>query len=1117
MSSVHHHIPSFNSGEISPLMGARFGVEKVASGCRRLRNFIIHPHGPAFRRPGMEYMGDAASSSAASNLRSFQFSASTVFVLELSVVGLRVWKNGTRLSLLTPVNLPYMADELSDVQMCQINDVVYLTHPKHAPRKLIRYADNNWKIENIAWRWPALLDENPGNQALPDQYDLVSSYDLAPYLLLPEDYTSVTLSNVTGAVFTPDVDGYGMGPRRLRVERRINMSPLGEMWASVLDVTWDGNQPTTYPMVFHVPSYMDAPPGTMGPIIVTLYDDYRIYWQGQFIGIYASAGLYFTRSAGGNSYVKLLGMNLPVLPQPPEVSQVLVQGGMWKMSVNVPTQSLNHVKASRLTLQHRSSTASTWTNLYSATLNSVVNVNLTGAFAGPTYLRWQYNGFSKPLGALAKFESISMSIPYQTSIAISDITVGTGRTLTSNRPLFRSGHVGAYWQLTHRRDNAFVELVSTSPAVAATATLTLTGVAVANQTVTIGTRVYTWKSTFTATATANEVLIGANATVGCANLAAAINAGAGAGSSYSAITTAHADVTAVAVGSTVVVTARKPGTGSHFVTLNEGMTNGSWNDVFISGGVDANTTITAAETTSLRINGRWDIYTYGSWESTLYLERQNAAGNWELVRSWRANKDRNIAESGETDGDETLRLRILAGTSSESSNAAAPRFILEASDARMDGLVKITSIGTTGSSGQSVTATCEVIVPCLNTNPTYVWTEGAWSGYRGYPRAVALHENRLWFGGTDIESMRVWASVTGDIENFRRSSLDDAGLSFTPSAGELNPIQWMLSQGADLIIGTRGDEWTLSGEGKPITPTNVMFRPQSRFGSSSVAAIMASEVVVFVQRGGRKVRRISQRSNNEPWTTSDMTVLAEHIAKDGIRQLGYGSNPNAILWAVTSSGRLLGMTLESVAVVYGTDADEVWLSVKRGTRRSIERLDPKVFARDFSEYRKMIFSDCSTRYLGTPITTVTGLSRFSSKVVTVLADGVVMNGLTVSGGGILTLPNAASEIVVGLPYTSELQPSWLEVQTPKGSAQGMNWRVSRVSAYVHESEGGEVAEHPDARFEKLPYAGAGLYSGDVETVVESNTRKNIHALVRTSDPLPLNIGSLTLKLDLYGD
>ena len=1108
MSSAHLLLDNFNAGELSPLVGSRFQVEKVANGCRKLRNFIPHPHGPVFRRPGMERMGAAATDATAPNLRSFQFSGSTVFVLELTTVGLRVWQNGALVTLLAPVPLPYSAAELPAVQMAQVNDVVYLTHPNHEPRRLVRWANNDWRLGVVPWKWPALGDENPGSQALPDQYDVASSYGVTAYQVSP--YAFITVASPS--VFTVELINHtgtyepSRGLHRIFVER---FDTGTSTWVEALDLSWENSEfSSTWP----------------GDQIVPLSGStsFRARYQGAGFADLSNEGYVALKR---NGVLEDLIDATPGSMSPAPPASFIVQPGKYKVAVNATGLGGN----TRLKLQSRLTPGTGAWSVVNDFASSPVAYSFSGLLSAVTEFRWVYTGMSNlGGGALAKFEAISLSAPYQTSIECSAATVGTGRTLTANRSVFLPGHVGAFWQLTHRRENAFVELAPTSAAVAATGVLTFTAVAVAGQTVTIGSRTYTWASSVTTTA--GTVAIGANQAESQANLVAAINAGTGAGTTYGSQTAPHADVTAAVVGSTVVVTARKPGTGAHSVTLTETMSNASWNDVFLSGGVGANTTIAAASTAGLRINGRWEVTTYGSWESTLYLERLTASGGWEFVRSWRSNKDRNVAVQGETDGDETLRLRIVAGTASETSTEAAPRFVLEAADARVDGLVKITAVAS------AVSATCEVISPLLDTSPTYVWTEGAWSTARGFPRVVTMHENRLWFGGTAAEPLRVWASVTGDIENFRRSSLDDASLSFTPTAGELNPLQWLASQGKELVMGTLGDEWTISGEGQPITPTNVKFERQSAHGSAQVQAVMAGEVIAFVQRGGRKVRRISARSDATAWATSDMTVLAEHVTAGGIRQMAYGSHPNAILWAVTGDGKLLGLTLEveqnvfgwhvhetdglveSVAVVYGADSDEVWVSVLRGTVRSIERLDPRVFSRRFEQFDRMIYADAAKVIdLAPASATVGGLAHLNGKTVCVLADGVEHPTRVVSGGSI-TLQEPASRVVVGLPFTSELQPSKREVQTDKGSAQGRLWRVSRVGVFVHDSRGGQVADSPASRFERLPFpAGSALYSGDLETAIESNARHNIEATVKTSAPLPLNVGAIVLKLDLYGD
>lgn len=160
MAQVHLHIGSFNSGELTPLMGDRFAVEKVQSGCRRLRNFLLHVHGPAFRRPGLIRQGAAMSQTYKSRLIPFNFSTTTGFILELCPDGLKVWSNGAAVPLDAPVSLPYSEAECFEVQFHQINDVVKLVHPDHETQQLVRYTDTDWQLIDTDWTWPPMGDEN---------------------------------------------------------------------------------------------------------------------------------------------------------------------------------------------------------------------------------------------------------------------------------------------------------------------------------------------------------------------------------------------------------------------------------------------------------------------------------------------------------------------------------------------------------------------------------------------------------------------------------------------------------------------------------------------------------------------------------------------------------------------------------------------------------------------------------------------------------------------------------------------------------------------------------------------------------------------------------------------
>ena len=1012
MSSVHLLIPSFNAGEISPLMGARFGVEKVASGCRLLRNFIPHVHGPVFRRPGMEFMGRAMSDGHASSLRAFTISTSTSAVLELSAAGLGVWSTKGKVPI-DPLSLPYSEAQCAELQTVQVNDVVYIAHPEHPPRRLVRAAvgetSETWELQEIDWAWPALGDENaPKTDLLTAPETLVFQSETVswPQFTMPAGNTIFSV----------------VDPVLSSVQKTARLEIWdGTQWVVKHTLSWKTSLPAPATITTTNKRQAILTFGTDGNGVPIVGGKLVATQDSKEIGSMNLDPV--TVTVSGHSVTA----TIPASRTPFDIAK----GQKWQVSVNAPA-SLS--EGARLSLQIKGS-GNTWTEVQAIPMHS--NQLTVTKFGGPkidhTYrLAWEGTAMA---GGLMRADVIE-DAPPSTDITIAcDGTSGDGHTLTASQAIFQPGHVGSFWQISHARDLTSVQIAQTT-------------------------------------------------------------------------------------SSTTPPASTGPATSSE-----------------------------------LRVAGTWNLFTYGLWATTLYLEQQ-VGDTWMTMRSWKGRFDRNIVASGSLEAETKLRLRVDPGTAEIPEGTEGPRFVLETDNARVDGLVKILAVGPAADANdkdeKSTTATVNIMAPLDSIKATTLWTEGAWSPLRGYPRTVALHGQRLWFGGTESEPMRLWGSVVNDYENFRRTTLDDASVSFTPAAQTSNPLQWLTSYGTELVMGTSGDEWTLRGgtPNGPITPTSVQVQRRSGHGSAYVPAIIAGDYAIFVQRGNARLRQVSPPDQSVAWSAVDITVLAEHLTKAGIKQLAAMTFPWSILWAVTKDGRLLGMTfeqeqnvfgwhchetdgvVESVAVIYGEEADEVWLTVRRaagdGTGaylRTLERLDPKVFARRFDEPESLIYADCATRKtFDTPTTDVEGLPHLEGKQVTILGDGAELPPGRVLDG-MIRLPGPVNSVVVGLPYTSQLQPMRMDLPMRDGTAQRRVWRVSRVGLMLHDSMSGEVADAPDARFEALQYrrvstpmdAPPPLYTGEIETAIESRAREGADVVVQSDAPLPFNVGAMVLKGDVFGE
>ena len=103
----------------------------------------------------------------------------------------------------------------------------------------------------------------------------------------------------------------------------------------------------------------------------------------------------------------------------------------------------------------------------------------------------------------------------------------------------------------------------------------------------------------------------------------------------------------------------------------------------------------------------------------------------------------------------------------------------------------------------------------------------------------------------------------------------------------------------------------------------------------------------------------------------------------------------------------------------------------------------------------------NTWSIGAPVTTISGLNHLEGMEVTGLADGGVIVPQTVTNGSI-TLQTAASAIVVGLPFTAQVQTMYLNPNEPV-TIQGRRKNVQAMVVRVEASRGIQIGSNqPDA-------------------------------------------------------
>lgn len=104
---------------------------------------------------------------SAGTVRNFAFTFSTTQAINIEIgqYYMRFYVNGAPI-LASGSEFPYLletqflGEDVMDLQLTQINDVVYITHPDYSPKKLSRLADNNWTMVDLEFTNPPMGNEN---------------------------------------------------------------------------------------------------------------------------------------------------------------------------------------------------------------------------------------------------------------------------------------------------------------------------------------------------------------------------------------------------------------------------------------------------------------------------------------------------------------------------------------------------------------------------------------------------------------------------------------------------------------------------------------------------------------------------------------------------------------------------------------------------------------------------------------------------------------------------------------------------------------------------------------------------------------------------------------------
>lgn len=424
----------------------------------------------------------------------------------------------------------------------------------------------------------------------------------------------------------------------------------------------------------------------------------------------------------------------------------------------------------------------------------------------------------------------------------------------------------------------------------------------------------------------------------------------------------------------------------------------------------------------------WKANTHGDWTGTIYVERSYDAGaSWEQVGSGQYRRSGNLAVTGtESQQDALYRINLTA----HSWGWVNYNFVVDSY--AWKGVVQITAFTST----TVVTAT--VLKTLQAVTATKRWSEGAWSPYQGHPSAITFFQQRLALASSGHRLPRLWLSKSFEFDNFLEGDEADDSLSYALATARQDPVMW-LADHRSIIIGTSGAEHSFGapgGEGA-ITPGEFETFRQDTVGSKQIQPVTINNMTISVERGGKNLRQMGYSFQDDGYVNENLSILAEHLTEDTtIIGIAVQRRPQTIIWACLDDGTLLSVTynrihnvlswsphpmingsVESVAVIPGSNEDEVWLIVNRTIEGSTKRYVEQIQPHNWGDQEDAFFVDSGLTFDGGAAVTVTGITAADPGVVTAAAHGfsdgdqvefATVGGMTEVNGKVFTVSSSAT-------------------------------------------------------------------------------------------------------------
>lgn len=350
-----------------------------------------------------------------------------------------------------------------------------------------------------------------------------------------------------------------------------------------------------------------------------------------------------------------------------------------------------------------------------------------------------------------------------------------------------------------------------------------------------------------------------------------------------------------------------------------------------------------------------------------------------------------------------------------------------------------------------------------------------------YPSVVSFVEQRLALAATNNQPQLIEMSRTGAFTNFAVSypSQGSDALRFRLRTRELNQIRGMVS-GRALFVFTSSAEWVITGNDNEgiLTPTSIVPKPESYFGSYDIEPLVVGEVAMFVTPDGNTIRDFLLSLNPQAQSQSrDLTIMVRELFENKeITSWCYLPSERTV-WVTLSDGQLLSFCYMAEHEIWGWTRhviggtnpfvyqviaaregvhDRLYAVIAREVNGTDVVMTERLSLRADSNAFEPFFLDAGLTYknIGTPAAALSGLLHLRGETVQALVNGDVVEDLVVDEAGVVALPEESDWAHVGLGYRCLIQTLPIDFETEGlGSMQGRFKAAGELAINLKRSRG----------------------------------------------------------------